>query len=53
MSMTGSMQGGYYGEGPVNNYYYQGSGAMVHQPVRDFALGLTPDNKRLQEIYLT
>ncbi|KAG0245012.1 PAB-dependent poly(A)-specific ribonuclease subunit 3 [Mortierella sp. GBA43] len=34
MSMTGSMQGNYYSEGPVNNYYYQGSGAMLHQPLQ-------------------
>lgn len=27
------MSGNYYGEGSVNNYYYQGSGAMLHQPV--------------------
>lgn len=27
------MSGNYYGEGSVNNYYYQASGAMLHQPV--------------------
>ncbi|KAF8939857.1 PAB-dependent poly(A)-specific ribonuclease subunit 3 [Dissophora ornata] len=32
-SMAGSMQGNYYGEGSVNNYYYQGSGAML-QPLQ-------------------
>lgn len=34
MSMGGSMQSTYYGDGAVNNYYYSGSGAMMHQPVR-------------------
>ncbi|KAG0321681.1 PAB-dependent poly(A)-specific ribonuclease subunit 3 [Dissophora globulifera] len=34
MSMSGPMQGNYYGEGSVNNYYYQGSGAMLHQPLQ-------------------
>ncbi|KAG0324639.1 hypothetical protein BG000_002139, partial [Podila horticola] len=32
MSMGGSMQSTYYGDGAVNNYYYSGSGAMMHQP---------------------
>ncbi|KAF9334565.1 PAB-dependent poly(A)-specific ribonuclease subunit 3 [Podila minutissima] len=34
MSMGGSMQSTYYGDGAVNNYYYQGSGAMMHQPLQ-------------------
>ncbi|KAF9429611.1 PAB-dependent poly(A)-specific ribonuclease subunit 3 [Podila epigama] len=34
MSMAGTMQGAYYGDGGVNNYYYQGSGAMMHQPLQ-------------------
>ncbi len=34
MSMAGAMTGNYYGEGAANNYYYQGSGSMLHQPVR-------------------
>ncbi|KAF9355198.1 PAB-dependent poly(A)-specific ribonuclease subunit 3 [Mortierella sp. NVP85] len=34
ISMAGSMTGNYYGEAPVNNYYYQGSAAMLHQPLQ-------------------
>ncbi|KAF9287131.1 hypothetical protein BKA57DRAFT_463021 [Linnemannia elongata] len=34
MSMGGPMSGNYYGEGSVNNYYYQASGAMLHQPLQ-------------------
>ncbi|KFH71611.1 hypothetical protein, variant [Podila verticillata NRRL 6337] len=34
MSMGASMQSTYYGDGAVNNYYYQGSGAMMQQPLQ-------------------
>ncbi|KAF9204526.1 PAB-dependent poly(A)-specific ribonuclease subunit 3 [Haplosporangium sp. Z 27] len=34
ISMTGSMQGNYYGEGSMSGYYYQGSGALLHQPLQ-------------------
>ncbi|KAF9356856.1 PAB-dependent poly(A)-specific ribonuclease subunit 3 [Mortierella sp. AD094] len=34
MSMPGTIQGNYYGEGSMSGYYYQGSGAMLHQPLQ-------------------
>ncbi|KAG0212722.1 PAB-dependent poly(A)-specific ribonuclease subunit 3 [Mortierella sp. GBA30] len=34
MSMAAAMPGNYYGEGAANNYYYQGTGAMLHQPLQ-------------------
>lgn len=40
------MSGSYYGEGSVNNYYYQASGAMLHQPVSPDEISWTPVCKR-------